>query len=136
MERVVQPARAPGHTGQLVRYIIVGGCGYVLAMALYATEIAVGVSAYAAVPVAFVANGIFNFVLNRAWSFPASGLPVRTELLRFSGVAAASLVANYSVFYVLHGAAGMSPVPAQALTIVLVTPIGFLGNKLWSFRAA
>jgi putative flippase GtrA len=25
-------------------------------------------------------------------------------------------------------------VPAQAVAIVLVTPLNFVGNKLWSFR--
>jgi len=25
-------------------------------------------------------------------------------------------------------------VPAQAIAIVLVTPLNFVGNKLWSFR--
>jgi putative flippase GtrA len=134
MERVLT-TRAPGHAEQLVRYVAVGGAGYVLAMAIYSLEIVLGVSAYVAIWPAFVANGVFNFVLNRAWSFPSSGLPVRTEALRFCTVAAMTLVANYAVFYLLHGVAGLPPVPAQALTIVLVTPIGFLGNKLWSFRA-
>jgi putative flippase GtrA len=26
------------------------------------------------------------------------------------------------------------PPPAQAIAIILVTPLNFLGNKLWSFR--
>jgi putative flippase GtrA len=29
---------------------------------------------------------------------------------------------------------GLGEVPAQALAIVLVTPLNFIGNKLWSFR--
>jgi putative flippase GtrA len=127
---------APTHAEQLIRYLVVGGCGYLLAMAIYAGQYAAGVSAYAAVPAAFVLNGAWNFVLNRWWSFPPTGRPVRTELTRFCVVAAASLVANYSVLYLLHHVAGMAAVPAQALAIVIVTPVGFLGNKLWSFDAA
>jgi putative flippase GtrA len=30
----------------------------------------------------------------------------------------------------------LAAVPAQALAILIALPIGFLGNKLWSFRAA
>ncbi len=46
-----------------------------------------------------------------------------------------SLVANYATLYVLHDVAGLAAVPAQALAILVATPVGFLGNKLWSFRA-
>jgi putative flippase GtrA len=31
---------------------------------------------------------------------------------------------------------GLDEVLAQALAIVLVTPVNFVGNKLWSFRRA
>jgi putative flippase GtrA len=31
--------------------------------------------------------------------------------------------------------AGLSKVPAQALAVAASTPLNFLGNKLWSFRA-
>jgi putative flippase GtrA len=103
---------------------------------LYTAEIAAGIDAYAAVPPVFVINGLFNFFLNRHWSFPRSGRPLRIELNRFSLVATASLVANYTSFYLLHGVTGLTAVPAQALAILIAVPIGFLGNKLWSFRAA
>jgi putative flippase GtrA len=29
---------------------------------------------------------------------------------------------------------GMDKILAQAIAVVLVTPLNFLGNKLWSFR--
>ena len=31
--------------------------------------------------------------------------------------------------------AGIAKVPAQALAVAAATPLNFLGNKLWSFRA-
>ena len=30
---------------------------------------------------------------------------------------------------------GVAEVPAQAVAIAAATPLNFLGNKLWSFRA-
>jgi len=30
--------------------------------------------------------------------------------------------------------AGLGKIVAQAVAVVLVTPLNFLGNKLWSFR--
>ena len=121
------------HRDEVLRFLVVGGFGYVLAMIFYAALIALGVSPYLAVPPVFVFNGLFNFVLNRLWSFPRSGRPVSEELGRFTLVAAGSLAANYSVLYLLHGVVGMHPVPAQALAIVAATPVGFLGNKFFSF---
>jgi putative flippase GtrA len=33
-------------------------------------------------------------------------------------------------------ALGMDKIPAQALAILVVTPLNFIGNKLWSFRGS
>jgi hypothetical protein len=48
-------------------------------------------------------------------------------------VSLASLAANLVVLEILV-AAGAGKVAAQAVAIVLVTPLNFAGNKLWSFR--
>jgi putative flippase GtrA len=127
--------RVPETSTQLVRFVIVGACGYLLAMAIYSVEIAAGVSAYAAVPAAFVINGLFNFSLNRRWTFPPSGRSVQSELARFCAVAVLSMVVNYAALYALHDGADLAAIPAQALAIIVATPVGFLGNKLWSFGA-
>jgi len=122
-------------SAQLLRYLVVGGCGYLVAMAFYAVELAIGVPPYPAVAVVFVANGAFNFALLRLWAFPSSGRAVGSELRRFCMVAAASLVVNYASFALLYSAAGMAAIPAQALAIVIATPVGFLANRAWSFGA-
>src|SRR6188472_1351630 len=109
MDAVVQRLRRPprDHREEMLRFLVVGACGYLLAMAVYAAEIAAGISPYVAVPPVFVLNGLFNFTLNRHWSFPRSGRRVHDELGRFVLVAAVSLLVNYSVLYLLHDVAGM-----------------------------
>jgi putative flippase GtrA len=119
--------------GQLVRYLIVGGCGYVLAMAFYAGELAVGVPPYPAILGAFVLNGVFNFLLLRHWAFPRSGRRSIAEAPRFVVVALGSLAVNSSSFALLYSVLGLPPVPAQALAIVIATPVGFVANRQWSF---
>ena len=52
---------------------------------------------------------------------------------RFLAVSLAALGANLAILALLV-AVGLPKVPAQAVAIVLVTPLSFLGNKLWSFR--
>ena len=44
-----------------------------------------------------------------------------------------ALVANLIVLEVLI-AFGLGKILAQAIAIVLVTPVNFVGNKLWTFR--
>jgi putative flippase GtrA len=49
-----------------------------------------------------------------------------------------SLVAfafNLAVLYALVDGFGVAEVPAQALAIASATPLNFVGNKLWSFKA-
>ncbi len=53
--------------------------------------------------------------------------------LRFFVVSTLALGANLLVLHLLVRA-GLGEVLAQALAIIVVTPINFVGNKLWSFR--
>ena len=52
---------------------------------------------------------------------------------RFLVVSTLALGANLLVLHLLVSA-GLGEVVAQAIAIVLVTPVNFVGNKLWSFR--
>jgi putative flippase GtrA len=52
--------------------------------------------------------------------------------MRFLVVSTLALGANLAVLHLLV-TAGLDEVLAQAIAIVLVTPINFVGNKLWSF---
>jgi putative flippase GtrA len=128
--------RAPTTRGgvQLVRYGIVVGCGYVLAIALYSGELAIDIPPYLALGIAFVLNGLFNFAFIRLWAFPPSGRGVRTDLARFCIVAAASAVVNYASFALLYSAIGLHAETSQRLAILIAAPVTFLANRLWSFR--
>jgi hypothetical protein len=91
---------------------------------------------YPAIAVVFVLNGLYNFALARVWAFPASGQPWGQELVRFTCVAAVSLVINYGTFALLYSVLGLPAVLAQAIAIAVAAPFGFLANRAWSFQAA
>lgn len=131
----IQRATRGGIAGQIMRYGIIVTSGYLLAIAFYSGELDAGVLPYPALGVAFVLNGIFNFVLLRAWAFPASGRSVGSDFGRFCAAAAASFVVSYSSFAVLYTAIGLRATSAQRLAIVIAAPVTFLANRLWSFRA-
>jgi putative flippase GtrA len=52
--------------------------------------------------------------------------------MRFLIVSTFALLANLAVLQLLI-TVGLGEVVAQAIAIVLVTPVNFVGNKLWSF---
>jgi putative flippase GtrA len=54
--------------------------------------------------------------------------------MRFIVVSAVCLVANLLALHVLI-TFGTGKLVGQAIAIMLVTPLNFVGNKLWSFRS-
>jgi dolichol-phosphate mannosyltransferase len=73
-----------------------------------------------------------NYTWNRLWTFRAQRGHVAYQGMRFLVVSTLALLANLVVLHFLVEA-GASKVLAQAIAIVLVTPVNFIGNKLWSF---
>ena len=73
-----------------------------------------------------------NYLWNRLWTFRGHRGHFYYQGLRFV-VAWCALAANLIVLRVLV-ALGLDPVAAQAIAIIIVTPVNFVGNKLWSFR--
>ncbi len=138
MKHIIGDLFGPPRThakGQLIRYGVVVGFGYLLAIAIYSGELSLGVPPYAGLGVAFVLNGLFNFALLRLWAFPPSGRGARSDFARFCMVAVMSFLLNYASFAVLYSALNLPPATAQRLAIVIAAPLTFLANRVWSFRA-
>ena len=74
-----------------------------------------------------------NYAWNRLWTFRGQRGHVAYQGLRFLVVSTWALAANLLILHVLVRV-GLDEVLAQALAIVLVTPLNFVGNKVWSFR--
>jgi putative flippase GtrA len=74
-----------------------------------------------------------NYTWNRLWTFRGQRGHVGWQGLRFLVVALTAYIANLALLTGLI-ALGLDEVLAQAIAIALVTPLNFVGNKLWSFR--
>lgn len=133
-ERVLRAPPGKGIGRQLLRYGTVAGSGYLLSIAFYSLELAIGISPYLGLGIAFVLNGLYNFALIRLWAFPPSGRSIRSDLGRFCVVAAGSFVVNYASFAILYSAIGLGAATAQRLAVLVAAPVTFLVNRLWSFR--
>ena len=76
-----------------------------------------------------------NFVWNRHWTFKARDGQIHVQALRFLFVSLIALGVNLLVLTLLVQAWGVDKIAAQAIALAASTPLNFLGNKLWSFRA-
>ena len=98
----------------------------------------------------FIVANIWNFELNRIWTFKHSGVVERTRFLHFFAV---GLAARFVGFFILtalthpHSPVRLSPEVfddstglrtmaywAQLIMIILTTPLSFLLNKFWTFK--
>jgi putative flippase GtrA len=126
--------RTRRHWVQLGKFCVVGAIGYVInVFGVYRPLIHAGWHYLLAATCSFLVAGSCNYVLNRHWTFRDRRAGVAVQGMRFFVVAGASLGANLLVLHLLI-TMGTDRLVAQAIAIVLVTPLNFVGNKLWSFR--
>ena len=132
--RVRHGLRRPHNWFQLVRFACVGASGYVVNLIVFAACVHLGSLDYRlAAGAAFLVAVTNNFVLNRHWTFDARHGHAGHQSLRFFAVSLAAFCFNLAALQILVATAGLPEVPAQAIAIVLATPVSFAGNKLWSF---
>lgn len=119
---------------QLAKFCAVGISGYAVNLGVYALFLHVAGWHYlAAAAASFLVAVTNNYTWNRLWTFRHQRGHFAYQGLRFLVVSTGALGANLLFLFVLV-AVGLGKIPAQAVAIVLVTPLNFVGNKLWSFR--
>ncbi len=125
--------RRRGNWEQLVKFCVVGATGYLVNLWVFSLLVLVAEIHY--VPAAicsFLVAVTNNYTWNRIWTFRAQRGHVGYQGMRFFVVSTLALCANLAVLYALVQI-GAPEVLAQAIAIILVTPVNFIGNKLWSF---
>ncbi|MGO9487763.1 MAG: GtrA family protein [Solirubrobacteraceae bacterium] len=134
--RVLHGMRKPANWLQLVRFGLVGAIGFIVNLAVYALLVhPLGVEYHVASAGAWLVAVANNFVLNRHWTFDARGERAHTQAVRFLVVSLAAFAFSQLLLTLFVEEAGLSKVLSQALAVGAATPLNFLGNKLWSFRA-
>ncbi|HEY8235287.1 MAG TPA: GtrA family protein [Gaiellaceae bacterium] len=131
--RAVRALRRPANWMQLAKFATVGATGYAVNLAVYTALLrGAGWHYVYAATVSFLVAVTNNYLWNRLWTFRDQRGHVGFQGLRFFTVAVVAYGANLGILSALI-ALGMDKVAAQAIAIVLVTPLNFIGNKLWSF---
>jgi len=120
---------------QLIRFAAVGASGYVVNLGVFAICVhLLAIDYRVSAVVAFVVSVVNNFWWNRHWTFDARHERPMFQAIRFFAVSLLAFGFTYVVLVALVNA-GLSKVLAQAIAIITGTPLSFLGQKLWSFKA-
>ena len=132
--RAGRALRRPTNWIQLLKFCAVGASGYVVNLVVFALLLrAAGLHYLPAAIGSFLVAVTNNYTWNRLWTFRGQRGHIGFQGARFLVVSVVALVGNLALLTALVWA-GLAEIPAQALAIVLVTPLNFAGNKLWSFR--
>jgi len=132
--RTERALRRPANWIQLAKFCAVGASGYVVNLAVFALLVrGFDVHYLAAAVCSFAVAVANNYLWNRLWTFRHDRGHFYYQGLRFFIVSWCALAANLIVLRALV-ALGLDEIAAQAIAIIVVTPVNFLGNKLWSFR--
>lgn len=132
--RAYHGMKKPHNWLQLIKFGAVGASGYIVNLVVFwlVTE-QLEFNHNAAAIVAFCFAVANNFWWNRHWTFDAKDGHAGFQATRFFVVSLIALGFNLVLLNVFIEL-GIGELPAQAIAIVCVTPINFVGNKLWSFR--
>jgi putative flippase GtrA len=132
--RVRAGLRKPHNWVQLVKFCAVGASGYVVNLCVFALCFEIlDLHHLAAATVAFVVAVTNNFWWNRHWTFRARSGHAGFQAARFFTVSVVAFLFAASILELLVSVAEMPELPAQAISIVVATPLNFIGNKMWSF---
>jgi putative flippase GtrA len=132
-DRVGSALRSRRNWAQLAKFCVVGVAGYAVNLAVYVALVdGFGLHYIPAAICSFLVAVANNFTWNRLWTFRDQRGGMAYQGSRFLVISTLALGANLVVLHLLVSATSRQ-VLSQAIAIVLVTPVNFVGNKLWSF---
>ena len=133
--RATRALRQRHNWEQLAKFCVVGASGYGVNIAVYALLLNwANLNYRVAATGSFLVAVTNNYLWNRLWTFRHQRGHVGYQGIRFLIVSVLVYGANLALLTLLVEVAGLGKIVSQAIAIVLVTPLNFLGNKLWSFR--
>jgi putative flippase GtrA len=134
--RFAYEIRHPENHKQAVRFLCVGASGFLLNLGLFWLLIhAFGVPDKVSFVLAAVIASTNNFLWNRHWTFSAKEDHPFGQAVRFFSVSFLVLIAAAGIYDGLVSLGLDWKTAADGIAWIIATPISFLAQKLWSFKA-
>jgi putative flippase GtrA len=134
--RVRRGMLKPHNWIQLIKFFAVGGSGYVVNLVVFTIAFdRLHIHHLVAATLAFMFAVVNNFWWNRHWTFGAQDGHAGFQAARFFTVSVAAFFFALGVLELLVSQTNIPEIGAQAISIVVATPLNFLGNKMWSFSS-
>lgn len=119
---------------RFVKFCVVGGSGVAVDFGItFLCKEVLRLNKYAANSLGFVCAATSNFFLNRVWTFASSDPDVAGQYLRFLGFAAAGLLINNTIIWLLNGRLKWNFYFVKLLATGVVTLWNFSMNYLFTF---
>ncbi|MBD0329061.1 MAG: GtrA family protein [Thermoleophilia bacterium] len=120
--------------GEPARFVLVGAGGYLVNLLVFSLLYALATPYVAAALVSYFVSNALMYLGNRYFTFRLGHEGFVATYLRYSAVGVVVVALNAALLASLVEGTGVHPTPAQALSLLLVTPVAFLLNKRWTFR--
>lgn len=120
--------------GQIARFSIVGLSSAIIDFGLlYVLTDHFGLYYLLSATISFTIAAIYNFLLNRNWTFKSNGSH-RRQVPIFLGIALAGVTLNNGMMYLGVDHFGLWYIYAKIFATAVVTVWNFLGNKYVTFK--
>lgn len=120
--------------GYLVKFLVVGGASFAIDLGLLMLLHEVGgVDLWIATPIAFLVSLVFNFLVQRKFTFQSSGR-AHVSLLKYGALVVFNVIATDVVVNVVDGA-GYPYALGKIIATVATTIWNFLLYKHWIFKS-
>jgi len=123
-DRVAQPAR----------FLVVGAGGYGVNLLVYAALVTAGTQYVVASVASYLVSNALMYFGNRYFTFRLGHDGFWSAYARYLTVGCLVLALNAAVLALLVEGAGLGATLAQALSLLVVTPVAFVLFKRWTFR--
>jgi putative flippase GtrA len=132
VNRAVQALKDRETRVQVVKFGVVGGGGFVINLVAY--RLLIGIGPHPAAAISFVVGSASNYWWNRHWTFVKHKGHFGRQGAKSFVVSLVALGINQAWLYLFFDRLHFGKISAEVLSIALIVPVNFLGNKLWAFR--
>ena len=129
----VRGAAVAERLGQPVKFVLVGAGGYAVNLLAFWALYAAGVPYVVASVAAYLVSNALMYVGNRYFTFRLGHAGFWRSYVRYLAVGLVVVGLNAALLAVLVELLSVPAMLAQAISLLLITPVAFLLNKRWTF---